>query len=60
LLLTAYIISAADGQLVVGVKELPDLTATARNLDELPDIVKAQAAQLTGRPPDNFDVGLPY
>jgi predicted RNase H-like HicB family nuclease len=58
--LTAYIVRAADGQLVVGVVELPALTATSRSLDEIVDEVKEQAAQLTGRPPGDFDVHLPF
>ena len=58
--MTVYIIRAGDGHLVVGVAELPSLTATCQNLDGITDIVKAQAAQLTGLPQENFDTKLPY
>lgn len=56
--LSAYIVSAADGTLVIGVKELPDLLARATHYEGIALAVQEAAALLTGRPPTNFTVDI--
>jgi hypothetical protein len=58
--LTAHIISAADGQLLLGTEELPALRATARNIDAIADAVRAEAARLTGQALEDIHVEVPY
>lgn len=52
MLLTAYIISAADGYLVVGALELSALRAISSSLEDIADAIATEAARMTGRPPD--------
>ncbi|TLM83670.1 hypothetical protein FDW83_09440 [Pseudarthrobacter sp. NamE2] len=58
--LTAYIITAADQQLVLGVVELPGLRAVARNVGEILDVVQTAAAQHTGRSRAEFTVDVEF
>lgn len=55
-MLTAYIISADDGQLTLGAVEMPSLRATSNTVEGIADTVKPQAALTTGRSPADFDV----
>ena len=56
--LTTRITSAADGWLVLEVLELPDLKASAKGFEDIPEAVRAAAAALTGRPEGTFDVDV--
>lgn len=56
--LTAQIMKAADGWLDLHVIELPALEAHARKVEEIPGVIKGAAAELTGRPENEFEVEL--
>lgn len=57
-MLTAYIISADDGQLTLGAIEMRALRATSNTVEGIADTVKAPAAVMTGRSPADFDVDV--
>ena len=59
-MLTALVLSAADGELILGAVEMPALRATSSNVEDIVAAVKAQAAFLTGRSPADFLVDIPY
>jgi hypothetical protein len=40
--------------------KLPELTARAGTIDEIPEAVRAAAAAHTGRAPEDFDVQVDY
>ncbi|MEV4988430.1 transcriptional regulator [Pseudarthrobacter sp. LMD1-1-1.1] len=56
--LTARIRSASDGWLALEVIEMPGLEAAAKRFEDIPDAVRAAAAQSTGRPQTEFDVDI--
>ncbi|WP_458779788.1 hypothetical protein [Arthrobacter sp. D3-16] len=58
--LTAYIISAADGELLLGAEELPALRTTARNVEGIAGAVQAEAARLTGHSLNDIHVQVPF
>lgn len=58
--LTVQIKRANDGHLELEVEEIPQLSLTAKNLQEIPDVVKAAAAEWTGRPADEFTIIADY
>jgi hypothetical protein len=59
-MLTAKIRKAADGRLDLYVVEMPELVAHARSVEDIPGVVRAAAAILTGRPEDDFEVVVGY
>ena len=60
MLLNVYISSATDGFFLLRSVEIPELTVTARKLDDIPTVVRAAAAAVTGREPDDFDIVVDY
>ena len=56
--LTARIKEAADGRIAVTIDELPETIVHAPVLDEIPDVVKAAAAQILQQPEGGFDVQI--
>ncbi|MEW1812496.1 hypothetical protein AB0284_17540 [Pseudarthrobacter phenanthrenivorans] len=58
--LNVYISSAADGIFRLKAAELPELTAQARELEDIPAAVRSAAAALTGREPGDFDITIDY
>ena len=58
--LTAHIKKAAEGWLDLAVVELPATEAHARNVEEIPGVVRVAAARLTGRSEEEFDVEVSY
>jgi hypothetical protein len=60
LLLNVYISSATDGYFLLKAVEIPQLSVTVRGLDDIPRAVRAAAAALTGRAPEDFEISLNY
>jgi hypothetical protein len=58
--LNVYVANAADGFFLFKVVELPELTARAGTIDEIPEAVRVAAAALTGRAPEDFDVQVDF
>jgi hypothetical protein len=56
----AHIKEATDGWLSLKVNEIPTLTVHARNVKEIPEVVRTAAAELLGRDPEDFDVEIRY
>ena len=57
--LSVYIYSASDGHFQLKAPELPELTAEAWGMGNIPG-PRAAAAALTGRKPTDFDITLDY
>jgi hypothetical protein len=58
--LTAHIKEATDGWLSLNVDEMPTLVIRARNVEEIPEVVKTAAAELLGRDQQDFDVKIRF
>ncbi|WP_181405881.1 hypothetical protein [Pseudarthrobacter phenanthrenivorans] len=58
--MNVYISSASDGYFLLKTVEIPELTARAGTIEDMPGAVRAAAAVLTGRAPDDFEVSLDY
>jgi hypothetical protein len=58
--LTAYIVSAADGELVVATEELSDLRTVSKTVHTIPEAVRTEAARITGQAPEDFQVKVRY
>lgn len=54
--LTVHIKQATDGQLTLGIDEIPGLIAYAPSFHDIPEAVQAAAAKWTGQPPEEFTV----
>ena len=60
MLLNAYISTATDGHFILKVVEIPELTALASTVDDIPDAARAAAARMTGTAAVDFDVRVNY
>jgi predicted RNase H-like HicB family nuclease len=58
--LNVYISSASDGYFLLRAVEIPELTARASTIEDIPAQVRTAAAALTGKAPDDFEVSLDY
>lgn len=58
--LNVYIASASDGFFTVKAAQMPQLSAQARTLADIPDAVRSAAAAITGQPADVFDVVIDF
>lgn len=58
--LNVHISSATDGYFLLKAAEIPELTARASKMDGIPGAVLAAAAELTGRPPEDFNINIDY
>jgi hypothetical protein len=58
--LNVYISSAADGFDTVKAVQMPELTAQARTLEDIPHAVRSAAAAIAGQPPEDFDVVMDF
>lgn len=54
--LNAYISSASDGLFTVKTLQLPELTAHAGTIDDIPHAVRCAAAAICGQPPEDFEI----
>ncbi|MBT2566948.1 hypothetical protein J7I84_10665 [Arthrobacter sp. ISL-85] len=58
--LDTYISRASDGLFTAKTMQMPELTAQARTIEEIPHAVRSAAAAISGRPAENFDVILDF
>lgn len=58
--LTVKIRKATDGRLDLQVVEMPELEVAVHKFREIPGAVADAAADLTGRPTDDFQVEVGY
>lgn len=58
--LTVRIRKATDGRLDLQVVEMPELEVVVRKFKEIPEAVTDAAADVTGRPKDDFEVEVGY
>ncbi|MEV8181457.1 MULTISPECIES: hypothetical protein [Micrococcaceae] len=58
--LNVYIASASDDFFTVKAVQMPELSAQARTLEEIPDAVRSAAAAVAGQPADFFDVVIDF
>lgn len=58
--LNVYIASASDGFFTVKAMSMPELSAQARTLEEIPDAVRSAAAVVAGQSPEDFEVVLDF
>jgi hypothetical protein len=58
--LNVYIASASDGFYTAKAVQMPELSAHARTLEEIPEAVRSAAAAVTGQPANFFDVVIDF
>ncbi|MDJ0356701.1 hypothetical protein [Paenarthrobacter sp. PH39-S1] len=58
--LNVYISDASDGHFLLKAVEMPELTARASRMDDIPDAVPAAAAALTGLAIGDFEITMDY
>ncbi|MDQ0693174.1 hypothetical protein [Arthrobacter sp. W4I7] len=54
--LKVYISTATDGFFTVKAVQMPELTAEARTLEDIPDALRSAAAAIVSQPPEDFHV----
>lgn len=54
--LNVYISSASDGLFTVKAVQMPELTAEAGTIEDVPNMVRSAAAAMVGGRPENFEV----
>lgn len=58
--LNIYISSASDEYFVIKALEMPELSVRAATIGEIPEAVRAAAAEATGLAPADFDIIADY